>query len=392
MADDEFIGRERECAQLALPIAEALDGRGSLILLAGEAGVGKTTLARRVLAGSGLAVLEGLATPGGASAFAPVVEVLRAHLRSTPGRPLIEGPLADHLALLLPELGPASPRGDPATLFEAIRLALATIAAQHPTAIFLDDLQWADNATLELLPALARALPEQPLLILAAYRSDELPRAHPIRRIRSELRRSGHLRQVSVEPFDAEATAALVGRILGPVAPTLRRAVFDRTDGIPLYVTELSAALSASGRLQSGSSGLVLLDGAEVPLPDSVRDAVLLRATGLSEDARGAAMAAAVAGQVFDPELVRAVAELDAWPDDLLRRGLITEEPTGRMAFRHALVRDAFYSEIPWTTRIKLHRSVAQRLANDRATPAVVAEHWVLGREPDRARGFAGSS
>ena len=109
MADDEFIGRERECAQLALPIAEALDGRGSLILLAGEAGVGKTTLARRVLAGSGLAVLEGLATPGGASAFAPVVEVLRAHLRSRPGRPLIEGPLADHLALLLPELGPASP-------------------------------------------------------------------------------------------------------------------------------------------------------------------------------------------------------------------------------------------------------------------------------------------
>ena len=386
MADDEFIGRERECAQLALPIAEALDGRGSLILLAGEAGVGKTTLARRVLAGSGLAVLEGLATPGGASAFAPVVEVLRAHLRSRPGRPLIEGPLADHLALLLPELGPASPRGDPATLFEAIRLALATIAAQHPTAIFLDDLQWADNATLELLPALARALPEQPLLILAAYRSDELPRAHPIRRIRSELRRSGHLRQVSVEPFDAEATAALVGRILGPVAPTLRRAVFDRTDGIPLYVTELSAALSASGRLQSGSSGLVLLDGAEVPLPDSVRDAVLLRATGLSEDARGAAMAAAVAGQVFDPELVRAVAGLDAWPDELLRRGLITEEPTGRMAFRHALVRDAFYSEIPWTTRIKLHRSVAQRLANDQATPAVVAEHWVLGREPDRAR------
>jgi DNA-binding NarL/FixJ family response regulator len=386
MADDEFIGREGERAQLALPIAEALDGHGSLILLAGEAGVGKTTLARRALAGSGLAVLEGFATPGGASAFAPLVEVLRAHLRSTAGGPLVEGPLADHLALLLPELGPATREGDPATLFEAIRLALATIAARQPTAIFLDDLQWADDATLELLPALARTLPEQPLLILAAYRSDELPRAHPIRRMRSELRRSGHLRQISVEPFDAAATAALVDRILGPVAPTLRRAVFDRTDGIPLYVTELSAALAASGRLQSGSSGLELVDGAEVPLPDSVRDAVLLRATGLSEDARAAAMAAAVAGQVFDPELVRAVAGLVTWPDELLRRGLITEESAGRMAFRHALVRDAFYSEIPWTTRIKLHRSVAQHLASDRATPALVAEHWVLGREPDRAR------
>jgi DNA-binding NarL/FixJ family response regulator len=386
MADDEFIGREGERAQLALPMVEALDGHGSLILLAGEAGVGKTTLARRALAGSGLAVLEGFATPGGASAFAPLVEVLRAHLRSTAGGPLVEGPLADHLALLLPELGPATREGDPATLFEAIRLALATIAARQPTAIFLDDLQWADDATLELLPALARTLSEQPLLILAAYRSDELPRAHPIRRMRSELRRSGHLRQISVEPFDAAATAALVDRILGPVAPTLRRAVFDRTDGIPLYVTELSAALAASGRLQSGSSGLELVDGAEVPLPDSVRDAVLLRATGLSEDARAAAMAAAVAGQVFDPELVRAVAGLVTWPDELLRRGLITEESAGRMAFRHALVRDAFYSEIPWTTRIKLHRSVAQHLASDRATPALVAEHWVLGREPDRAR------
>jgi predicted ATPase len=213
---------------------------------------------------------------------------------------------------------------------------LATIAARQPAALFLDDLQWADDATLELLPALARTLPEQPLLILAPYRNDELPRAHPIRRMRSELRRSGHLRQVQIEPLDAEATAVLVDRTLGSATPTLRRAVFDRTDGIPLYVTELAAALAVSGLLQPGPSGLELHDGADVPLPDSVRDAVLLRATGLSDNARAAAMAAAVAGQVFDPELVRVVARLDAWPDELLRQGIITEAPSGRMAFRHA--------------------------------------------------------
>jgi predicted ATPase len=205
MVEEELVGRERECALLAPPIAEALAGHGSLILLAGEAGVGKTTLARRVLTRSGLAVLQGFATPGGVSAFGPLVEVLRAYLRSTTGGQLIEGPLATHLALLLPELGPAAREGDPATLFEAIRSALATIAGRQPTALFLDDLQWADDATLELLPALARTLTEQPLLMLAAYRSDELPRAHPIRRMRSELRRSGHLRQVLVEPLDAEA-------------------------------------------------------------------------------------------------------------------------------------------------------------------------------------------
>jgi predicted ATPase len=242
------------------------------------------------------------------------VEALRAYLRSADG-PLIEGPLAAHLALLLPELGPAAAEGDPATLFEVIRLAMSTIAARHPTALFLDDLQWADEATLELLPALARTLPEQPLLMLAAYRSDELPRTHPIRRMRSELRRSGHLRQVVGEPLDAEGTDALVERALGSAAPTLRRAIFDRTDGIPLYVTELAAALVASSRLHAGPAGMELLDGADVPLPDNVRDAVLLQAADLSDDARTAAIAAAVVGQIFDPELVRAVAGLDTWPD-----------------------------------------------------------------------------
>jgi energy-coupling factor transporter ATP-binding protein EcfA2 len=104
--DQPIIGREREQAQLQAWAAEALAGRGSLVLLAGEAGVGKTTLARRALAGSGIYVSEGVGVQGGTSAFGPVVEVLRAHLRSEGGGPLVEGPLAAHLALLLPELGP----------------------------------------------------------------------------------------------------------------------------------------------------------------------------------------------------------------------------------------------------------------------------------------------
>ena len=90
-------------------MAEALAGHGSLVLLAGEAGVGKTTLVRRVLAGSGLTVLEGFATPGGASAFGPLVEALRAYLRSPPAGHSSRDP-GRHLALLLPELGPAVPR------------------------------------------------------------------------------------------------------------------------------------------------------------------------------------------------------------------------------------------------------------------------------------------
>jgi len=384
--DQLLIGREREQAQLRAWAADALAGRGSLVLLAGEAGVGKTTLARRALAGSGLEVLEGVGVQGGTSAFGPVVEVPRAHLRIEGGGPLVEGPLAAHLALLLPELGPPAAEGDRATLFEAIRLALAAIAARRPAALLLDDLQWADDATLELLAALARSLDTQPLLVLGAFRSDELPRDHPIRRLRSELRRAGRLRQVTVEPLEAEATAALLERTLGAAGPSLRRAVFDRTDGVPFFVNELGSALAASGRLEAGPSGLELLEGEDVPLPDSVRDAVLLRAAGLSDDARVAVLTAAVAGQTFDPELVTAVAGLPEWPDELLRQGILAEATPGRMAFRHALVRDAFYGEVPWTRRVALHRAVAERLEATHAAPVVVAEHWALGRRPEQAR------
>jgi DNA-binding NarL/FixJ family response regulator len=384
--DQLLIGREREQAQLRAWAADALAGRGSLVLLAGEAGVGKTTLARRALAGSGLEVLEGVGVQGGTSAFGPVVEVLRAHLRIEGGGPLVEGPLAAHLALLLPELGPPAAEGDRATLFEAIRLALAAIAARRPAALLLDDLQWADDATLELLAALARSLDTQPLLVLGAFRSDELPRDHPIRRLRSELRRAGRLRQVTVEPLEAEATAALLERTLGAAGPSLRRAVFDRTDGVPFFVNELGSALAASGRLEAGPYGLELLEGEDVPLPDSVRDAVLLRAAGLSDDARVAVLTAAVAGQTFDPELVTAVAGLPEWPDELLRQGIVAEAAPGRMAFRHALVRDAFYGEVPWTRRVALHRAVAERLEATHAAPVVVAEHWALGRRPEQAR------
>jgi DNA-binding CsgD family transcriptional regulator len=387
--DEQLIGRQGERAQLDERVAEARAGRGSLVLLAGEAGVGKTALARFALGDAGLTVLEGIGVDQGSSAYGPVVAALRSYLRSgsAEGLPL-RGPLAGHLALLLPELGAPPERGDRATLFEAIRAALAGIAARHPVALLLDDLHLADDATLGLLAALAGAIEHDPLLILGAYRSDEIPRAHPIRRLRGELRRSRRLSEITVGPLDAEDSAALLELVLeAEVAPSLRRAVFARTDGVPFFVEELGLALAASRRLQPGPSGLELIEGKDLPLPESVRDAVLLRAAGLSEEARAAVTAASVAGLAFDPELVAAIAELDEWPDELVRRGVVREVEPGRMAFRHALVRDAFYGEVPWTRRVGLHRAVAERLRAGGAPAALVAEQWERGRQPDRARG-----
>ena len=210
MTDFALIGRQRETAWLTEAVSDALAGRGALLLLAGEAGVGKTHLAEAALLGAPL--LRGAAQPPGAAAYGPVVAALRWGLRSDP--PALDGcgPLRPHLAMLLPELGPPAPSSDRATMFEAIRCALCTLA---PALVLLDDLQWSDGATLELLSALAAPLRDLPLLVVAAYRSDEIGRGHPLRRLRADLRRGRLLREIVVAPLDQAASTELAARVLG---------------------------------------------------------------------------------------------------------------------------------------------------------------------------------
>ena len=356
-----LIGREHERAQLQAAVDQARAGRGSLVLLAGEAGVGKTVLARHVLRESGLAVRQGAGLQGGASAYWP-------------------------LTAALPELGGASGL-DRAALCDRVVSTFAAIAAEQPAAVLLDDLQWADDGTLDMLAVLAPALETQALLVVGAYRSDEMPRGHPLRRLRSELRRQSRLHELTVEPLGAQDTGALVRSLVGgDLAPSLLRTVLDRTGGLPFFVEELGAVLLAEDRLRPGPRGLELADGEELPLPESVRDAVLVRAAGLDDDARAALSAAAALGQSFDPQLASAIAGLGAWPEDASRRGIVTEEGPGRLAFRHDLVREAFYGEIGWGRRPVLHRAIAEALEAEGAPASAVTEHWARGRQPERAR------
>jgi DNA-binding CsgD family transcriptional regulator len=384
-----LVARAREQAALASHVARACDGDGSIVLVAGEAGVGKTTLARTVLRDTGIETFEGFGVRDGVSAYGPVVELLRALLHARPAADVVEAPLAAHLAALLPELGAAPPSVDRGTLFEAIRSMLARAAAQRPLALFLDDMQWADAATLDLLPALARALDAEPVLLLVAYRSDDVPREHPLRRLRSELRRDHRLHELALASFDRAATAMLLETVLGaPASPSLCEALVEQTDGVPFFVAELGHALASSARLVEGPDGLELLAGEDLPVPESVRDAVLLRASGLGAAGRAAVTVAAVAGQQFEPEAVMAIAGLDAWPQDPSLSGLLVDGAPGQLAFRHALVRDAFYDEIPWLQRRALHRQVAERLELGGAPARILAEHWALAGETARARRF----
>src|SRR4051794_26279845 len=369
-----LIGRQRELAWLGEAVHEALAGRGALVLLAGEAGGGKTHPAEAALNGS--PVLRGAAPGPPAGASGPVVAARRSRLRREPGALDGVGPLRAHLAVLLPELGEPAEASDRATLFEAVRHGLESLA---PAVVLLDDLQWSDEATLDLLAALAAPLRELPMLIVGAYRSDEVGRGHPLRRLRADLRRGRLLRELTVAPLDAAASAQLAEHDLGaPLSPALAGALYDRTQGVPFFIQELACALQEGERVRRGANGLELAHDGAVPVPETIRDAVLLRTAGLSPLGRAAAEAAAVAGNEFPLDLAPGL-------DELLDTGLLVETEPGRAAFRHALVRGALYEDIQWRRRRVLHSSLAERLTASGAPAAEIAPHWRAAGEHEHA-------
>ena len=380
-----LVGRQVARARLEEALERARLGEGSFVLVSGEAGVGKTRLAAEVAGAADATVLTGTSSHGGTAPYGPVVTALRSHLRAEPGGLDECGPLRPHLALILPELGDPAPATDRATLFEAVRCAFAHLARETPALVVLDDLQWSDEATLELLSALAATVEDLSLLVIGAYRSDGLPRQHGLRRLRNELRRAGRLDELTLEPLGLDETGELVKHLLGDTpAPSLVQAIHDRTQGVPFFVEELSSALQVGGRLKAGRRGLEIAGEGEVPLPETIRDAVAIGTAELSDEARAAAEVAAVAGESFSLEVVAGLCDA-AGLAELLERGLLREHDVGRAGFRHALTREAVYAEVPWMRRRALHRELAEALETAGAFSQEIATHWLGAREDERA-------
>ena len=381
-----LVGRGGERDRLLAAIERARLGSGSLILLAGEAGVGKTRLAEAVAADADGLVLRGGSSQAVTAPYGPLVAAFRSHLRAEPGALSGCGPLQQHLAVILPELGPRAETSDRATLLEAVRCAIAHLAADRHMLLVLDDLHWSDAATLDLLSGLAEPLAEMPVVIVGTYRSDGLPRDHGVRRLRNELRRAGRLDELLLEPLGAEDVRELLRDVLGgEPAPSLVRAVHDRTAGLPFFVEELGHALRSGGLVRGGRNGLELAAAGDVPLPDTIRDAVMLGVHELSDGARAAADAAAVAGDAFSLDVVAGIAG-DVDLDELFAQGLILDDGDGRARFRHALSREALYADIPWLRRRALHRKVAEAMEAANAPATDLATHWVGAHDAAKAR------
>jgi predicted ATPase/DNA-binding CsgD family transcriptional regulator len=409
MQRPELIGRDRELSALRKIAASARRRRGGLVLVAGEAGIGKTTLVEHALPRRGQAVLRGAAPASGTAPFGPIVAAIRSHpdwprigdraVDAAPNKATAEG----GLDLLFPELArpgggvPAAPHvateGITPTAEDvggALRAAVCGLVVGlsrlEPLTVVLDDLQDADQATVDALPVLAQAAEHERLLILGIYRSDEMPRISPVRRLRVDLRRAGRLDEMVVGPLGADAIVELATRVLGarPNA-LLARGLIDRSQGLPLFVEELAAALLSDDAVE-------VVDGEatptrdDLPVPGTLRDAILIRADGMSFPEREAMSTAAMVGDEVDDELIDGLfAEAGGWVRAGLDRGILTARGDGGVSFRHRLVREVLAAELPSPERRARHRQIAEILAARHAEPLVVAEHWLKGGEPQAA-------
>lgn len=381
-----LVGRERELDALKAAVAGLRQGAGGTVLVAGEAGAGKTALVESVLSYTHVRVLRGDGHGGGAVPYGPLRAALRDHVRCSPVEAADELERDNPaLAMVLPELGAVAPASAAEDIPRAIRGAFERLARQRPTIVFLDDLQWADAATLTVLADWAPPPPGLPLLLIGAYRSDELPLGHPLRGLRARLRRAvgGRQQQLHLGPLAPEDSAALVKRVLGDeAAPEVVATVHRRGRGLPFYVEELAAAIAET------SAGDVVL--AEV-VPESVRDAVLVRVARLTEPARRLAEVVAAAGPSIALDVLTELAVQEEAIEELFDFGLLVERSdraggSDQAAFRHTLVGEALYAATPWTRRRRHHAALARSLEARGASPAIVAAHWMDAHEPARAR------
>lgn len=378
-----LVGRERERVQLAALLSVAAEGDGGIVLVSGEAGVGKSAVVEAALAGSPLLEVRAAASPIATPPLGPVFHLARALQRELPDAVGVAAARYPALGRFLPGLDEGGDHAiDRASLFHGVVGALSAIARHRALALVLEDMQWADGATLELVGELAREARRAPLLVILVHRSDGVARGHPVRLLRESLRRARILNEIVIDPLDRPEAHQLVTRLLGEEVPAdAQAAIVERSGGIPLFVEAMAAALQSRSCFDPAH-----IRAATLPLPETVRDAVLARVDALSAAGRQAAEAAAVAGTEFPLELLVTVNGGEDGVEALLASGLVSERQPGAAAFRTPLARDAIHAAIPWTRRRAMHTRAAEALARAGGSVEQAAEHWHAAGDIERAR------
>lgn len=420
------IGRETDLAALLDATKRVMAGDGrEVLLVSGEAGLGKTTLvaeaARSAFAGGACVLFghceEDLATPyqlfaealGHWVTHAPEDE-LRAHVDEH-GSELAR--LVPALASRIPDLPPSRATDSDTErylLFAAVVGLLAGVSQHQPVVLVLDDLQWADKASLALLRHLAAVDQAMRLLVMGTFRDSELAHADALRDTLGVLRRQRGVSRIELAGLDDAGVVAFVEAAAGSSLDSgevgFAHALYRETDGNPFFVGEVLRHLVETGAIVRDATGRWRSDASpeNIALPDSVREVIGGRVARLGKDAERVLSLAAVIGRDFDLDVLAKVAKTSE--DDLIdvldaagSAALVRELPgaPGHYNFAHALIQHTLYEDLGPTRRARAHRQVAEALEDlcgDRPGARVgeLARHWLKATQPidlTKAIGYA---
>ena len=382
LATGIFVGREKEMDELRAGLEDALSGRGRLMMLVGEPGIGKTRTSEEFATYARLRnvqVLWGRCYEGeGAPAYWPWVQIIRAYVHDKEPKELASemGPGAADIAQVVSEVKerlpglPAPPQLEPDQarfrLFDSITTFLKNASKSAPLMVVLDDMHWADKPSLLLLQFLAKELRGSRLLVLGTYRDVELRRQHPLAQTLGELNRENLSQRVLLRGLTEHDVRRFVEVTAGTTpSEALVQAVYRETEGNPFFVNEIVRLLVADGRLEKAEG----VKDWSVTIPQSVKEVVGRRLDHLSEECNKVLTIGAVIGREFGIKLLEKVAEvkgdrlLEALEEAMAAR-VIAELPkaTDQYWFSHALIRETLYEELSTTRRIRLHRQIGEAL------------------------------
>jgi predicted ATPase len=364
-----FVGRQAELSAARDLVDATSRGESGLLLVAGEAGVGKSRLVAEVADHArdlGVRVLSGRCVQLGPEGlpFAPVAEALRELLRDTGGEQLDEilGPARELVARLVSASGTDPGERSPLEGSQLLELALGLVerlGADRPLLMVIEDLHWADRSTLQLAAFLAQNMRGVPAAMVFTYRSEEVGRRHPLRPLLTSWERSRAIVRLELERFDREDVRAQLTAILGAEPePATLELVFQRSEGNAFLAEEMLN---------------VVRSGDPRRLPQSLREVLLARVDHLGESALQLLRLAAAAGRSVPERLLVAVSGTEANDDSVLAvvreavdaSVLVVDEAGYGYRFRHTLTRDAVYDDLLPGERVRLHTAYAEALSRD---------------------------
>jgi predicted ATPase/DNA-binding CsgD family transcriptional regulator len=416
----QLIGRDAEFGLLWNRFRASEAGDTHVVLVSGEPGIGKTRLltafARSASEHAALVLRGGASQFEGMPPYLPFLEALGQHIRATSVEQLRTeiGTLAPILASILPELAhslneppasyPLPPEQARLRLFEAVGAFLATIASDSALVLLLDDLQWADPASLDLLQAVVRYQPHSQLLVVGAYRAGEIGQNPALVRLVAELNRMRQLDVIHLSALSSAETRNLALERLGaPLDAATGDRLSEQSEGNPFFAEELLHDWLEAGRLQLDSSHepprYRLIEPAAGTVPPGIAATVRERIARLAPASAQALRTAAVIGRIFDATTLAASIGEEAEPIEeqlrlASRAGLIDEIEAGTYRFSHDKIRECLYEELTATRRQRLHGYIGRALeaAGEPADARRLADltyHFAKSGDRERGSGYA---